>query len=135
MLWYKGVRTRNGCPCLLPGSLNEVRVGTDWWVRSEVVCPPPWWWCCVQGSWKSPCLCSQQLRNGSWFVACINNAEIASEVTVDFSFLDGSYHALIYTDGADVSSVNTEKETVSSSTVKTFQVGTSGGFVIKLMKQ
>ena len=78
---------------------------------------------------------ARQALDGSWFVACINNAEIASEVTVDFSFLDGSYHALIYTDGADVSSVNTEKETVSSSTVKTFQVGTSGGFVIKLMKQ
>jgi high-affinity K+ transport system ATPase subunit B len=67
-------------------------------------------------------------------VACVNNAEVPGEVAVDFSFLDGEFSALIYTDGADVNSVISATETVSPSTVKTFSVGAGGGFVIKLTK-
>ena len=77
---------------------------------------------------------ARKAEDGSWFVACVNNAETPSEVAVDFSFLDGDYNALIHTDGANVNSVITENETVSSSTVKTFSVSAGGGFVIKLTK-
>lgn len=77
---------------------------------------------------------AREAEDGTWFVACVNNAEVPGEVAVDFSFLDGEFSALIYTDGADVNSVISATETVSPSTVKTFSVGAGGGFVIKLTK-
>lgn len=77
---------------------------------------------------------ARQAADGSWYVACVNNAETPSEVIVDFSFLDGDYNALIITDGADFHTVSTEAELVSDSTVKTFTVDASCGFVIKLTK-
>ena len=77
---------------------------------------------------------ARQAADGSWYVSCVNNAETPSEVVVDFSFLEGSYNALIITDGVDVNSVNKETEIISDSTIKTFSVDASGGFVIKLTK-
>lgn len=63
----QGSKNKKWVPLLAPGSLNEVRVRADWWVNqglSAHLVVVLW----LQGSWKSPCtLCSQQLRNGSWF--------------------------------------------------------------------
>lgn len=84
---------------------------------------------------------AREAVDGSWYVACINNGETPSEITVDFSFLDGDYVAKIYTDGDNAYSVNpadthvsVESEIVSDSTTKTFNVKEGGGFVIKLTK-
>lgn len=79
-------------------------------------------------------------RSGDeYFIACAN-AVTARNVDVDLSFIgEGEYTATIYTDrisGADDDYQNVTKgtEVVTSSTKKTIEVASNGGFVIHLTK-
>ena len=74
--------------------------------------------------------CAAIRAGDEWFVAGINSL-IESTVEIDFSFLgEGSYDAVVFTDGED--GIVRSSDTVDSSTVKQITMQADGGFVYYL---
>ena len=75
-------------------------------------------------------------RSGStWYVGGITNRE-ARDLTVDLSFLDGTYNAELYKDGinADRKGADYRVERFNTAGSKSIHLAPGGGFVVKLTK-
>ncbi|WP_197068334.1 glycoside hydrolase family 97 catalytic domain-containing protein [Candidatus Soleaferrea massiliensis] len=69
---------------------------------------------------------------GVWYVA--GTATNARTATVDLSFLgEGNYYAFIYTDGADMRTINSEIKQVSCEDILEIPCAKAGGFGIKIL--
>lgn len=74
-------------------------------------------------------------KNSEWYVGGINGEEKIKEIDVDFSFLDeGTYEALIITDGENNTSFSSETRIVSNKSKMKVKVLPIGGFVMKISK-
>ena len=76
--------------------------------------------------------CAAIKSGDDWFVAGINTI-LPTEVSLDFSFLDGGdYTATFYVNAEDINQVDKTTKIINAQSDETIQMRRNGGFVIHL---